>query len=80
MTIDEKLKRLTKAHNLNALARVAGVSKVTLHLALNGSRQPHNGTILLLARALNVDDQWLSDDAQDWPPVWKHSEGRIAVA
>jgi hypothetical protein len=79
MPLSEKLERLTRLHNVGAIARAAEVHRDTLNYAIAGRRRPRRVVISALARVLNVDPDWLADDAQDWPPVWKHSEGRVAA-
>jgi transcriptional regulator with XRE-family HTH domain len=79
MSVQNKLQRLTRLHNQNALARAAGISKSALRDALSGARKPHNGTLLALALALDVDPDWLADDSKSWPPVRNPSEVRVVA-
>jgi transcriptional regulator with XRE-family HTH domain len=77
MTLADKLRKSTSLHNQRALANAAGVAAETLRKAMNGEARPRRATLAVIARILNVDAQWLSDDAQEWPPVWSHHEGRV---
>jgi transcriptional regulator with XRE-family HTH domain len=69
MSVAEKIKRLTRIHNLSAIAREAGVSHQTMQGIITGRCDPRRGTVTAIARVLEVDAGWLMDDGRGWPPM-----------
>jgi DNA-binding XRE family transcriptional regulator len=70
MNIIEKLWRLTKLTNKQAVAREAGIHGNTLVSILSGKRNPSLPTARALARTLGVDLGWLVDDSRGFPAVY----------
>ena len=51
------------------LAKAANINYTTLHNAVSNAADMSGYRMLCLARAMNVDLEWLVDPAADWPPV-----------
>jgi len=77
MTIQEKLKRLTRLSNKSAVAKDAGISPVTFCEIMHGKSGMRFSTVKALARSLGVSVGWLADDGQGWPPVRIDSDASI---
>ncbi|MEM1445168.1 MAG: helix-turn-helix transcriptional regulator [Planctomycetota bacterium] len=57
---------------MGSVAESAGVNPSAMSRYINrGSRVPAE-VVAPLAKALRVSIEWLVDDEQDWPPVWKN--------
>ena len=62
MTFAQNLKKAAKASKLSAtaLAESSGLSRQSIHLLLQGEREPTLDTAKRLAEALNVTIDWLA--------------------
>jgi hypothetical protein len=69
MLLKDKIERLTRTHNLTALAKEAHISLSTLRSIIAGTNEPSRRTIKALSSQLMIDYAWLSDDSKNWPPV-----------
>jgi transcriptional regulator with XRE-family HTH domain len=69
MTINEKLKRLTRFMHKAAVCRAALVGENTLWRIIDRQQMPSASVAFRLAQALGVDVGWLLDDSASWPPV-----------
>lgn len=70
MTFAEKLKRLTEDRIKSVICRRAGLPPTAINDYISkSSTKPSAIYAMRLARALDVDLEWLIDDAQEWPPV-----------
>lgn len=76
MNIVEKLRRLGETRNKSEISRRAGLGPNSFSAYLAKGSLPRCDIALRLARALDVSPEWLIDDEQDWPPVWRNAQER----
>ncbi|MEM1098439.1 MAG: helix-turn-helix transcriptional regulator, partial [Planctomycetota bacterium] len=78
MKLDEKLTRFFKALKMSVISDRAGVPQSSLSKYASGRSIPNATAAFRISKALGVSADWLLDDDQSWPPVWKNHELREA--
>lgn len=73
MTFADKLQKLLEDRSKPKVARRAGISPTAVYEYISKRYIPRAPVALNLARALNVSVEWLIDDEQGWPPIWRNS-------
>lgn len=66
-----KLRKLQKGRTLTSIEEAAGWSPSQLSAAMSRKSMPGADLAIGLARALDVDVEWLFDEKLSWPPTPK---------
>jgi transcriptional regulator with XRE-family HTH domain len=80
MKFAEKLARLTAEKNKQKVAIDAGLPPTAISNYITKNNVPRADTALALARALDVQLDWLVDDNRDWPPPPPLSASALSTA
>ena len=68
MTFTEKLRRAAAEVNKSKLGQAVGLGANTISSYIAKGSVPRADIALKIARAVSVPLEWLTDDAQSWPP------------